>query len=813
MEVENMSKKFAIFSNTVEEYEPFIKTKTFYWPRSIAKKTPYQKANGFDIIQEEIGDTVYIVAGAKVKNKIKDPFLKEKITGFPMVTHKGTVKKVFNHSVLGYRYTHGRNPVKSLMLPFEFLKELMKLDLYLGKPFTQKNKKELRQAIELGEIIKNLLNNDDIQFNRAYFTDVNIFIKNDDEDSLFQLGDNFTDITYEEANVNERLTYREMPNKQSLLKIIQECNAAGLDGQTLINNLRTWRGKEFVKIEIDEEIFIEVEGKLQEGVSTRLILEEDNGDPLITDIKRKINSTSMMPIHKKGDLQMQLPKNQILYGPPGTGKTYSVVRKALEIVAPMLYEQLTSFEGVEPERSFRNEWMEGYKHYIENKQIQFCTFHQSFSYEDFVEGLRSDEEGKFVPTNGIFLDICEAATLSKDSTVSKYEFDPDEINFYKMSLGDSSTDIDIYEYCIENNVIALGYGDNVDYSSCLSRLEIDQLVVANYEEDGNNKFVGQAVNYFKNRLAIDDIVLVSDGNHYIKAVGRVTGEYKFDPNTDIRFNHFRSVEWLYSGDPIGVAQFLNNKVLSQQSIYSFKKSDLNMEFIQQLLSSKEDENAETRNYVLIMDEINRGNISRVFGELITLIEDDKRIGEENEVVVKLPYSRKSFGVPSNLYLIGTMNTADRSITLMDTALRRRFEFIEMLPDVNVLSEDVDGVNVRKLIQSMNERIEYLYDREHTIGHAYFLEAQLSEKKLIKIMKKKIIPLLQEYFYDDWEKIELVLGGAFTSGNNESDFFISKKKLKPSDIFKVTQSDQLEEQVYYSIVPDPNKTALINIYEA
>ncbi len=182
-------------------------------------------------------------------------------------------------------------------------------------------------------------------------------------------------------------------------------------------------------------------------------------------------------------------------------------------------------------------------------------------------------------------------------------------------------------------------------------------------------------------------------------------------------------------------------------------------------------NAEKDNnnkYVFIIDEINRGNISKIFGELITLIEESKRIGNEEELKVKLPYSKNKtneeeilFGVPNNVYIIGTMNTADRSIALMDTALRRRFEFVEMMPRPDLLDFDIQGINIKTMLETMNNRIEALYDREHTIGHAFFMslkeEGKNSIQELGKIFKNKIIPLLQEYFYDDYSKIQLVLG--------------------------------------------------------
>lgn len=168
-------------------------------------------------------------------------------------------------------------------------------------------------------------------------------------------------------------------------------------------------------------------------------------------------------------------------------------------------------------------------------------------------------------------------------------------------------------------------------------------------------------------------------------------------------------------------------------------------------------------YVLIIDEINRGNVSRIFGELITLLEPSKRAGAPEALEVVLPYSKERFSVPRNVHLLGTMNTADRSLAGLDVALRRRFVFEELMPQPELLegvsvSVGSISVSVGELLKVMNQRIEALLDREHTLGHAYFMPLRQSPtlSTLAHIFRQQVLPLLQEYFFDDWERIRWVL---------------------------------------------------------
>lgn len=217
----------------------------------------------------------------------------------------------------------------------------------------------------------------------------------------------------------------------------------------------------------------------------------------------------------------------------------------------------------------------------------------------------------------------------------------------------------------------------------------------------------------------------------------------------------------------------------------------------------------THRYVFIIDEINRGNISKIFGELITLIESTRRLGQLEATKAKLPYSQKLFGVPDNVYIIGTMNSADRSIALIDTALRRRFDFIECQPDLDVLAGiNVEGISIRDLLYKLNRRIEVLCDREHIIGHSYFLplKEHTTIEVLAEIFAHNIIPLLQEYFYEDYEKIRLVLGDA---NKNIDDQFIREKSSDYGDLFGGVDFD-FDEIVSYEINPAAFKS--VNAYK-
>nr|WP_276576031.1 AAA family ATPase [Oceanirhabdus seepicola] len=600
-----------------------------------------------------------------------------------------------------------------------------------------------------------------------------------------------------------------MLSRECLLKLKSYLNQehGNISWEKYLCNIRTWRGTEHVVVDLQDELFkpLNLDG-LKQGITTRQIIGDDNQVEDINEIQRVINEGKNNSFNKREDKKSMNnePKNTIFYGPPGTGKTYNIINKCLEII------DKDNFKDIINKEDKREEAVEVYKKLVEQNRIIFCTFHQSYGYEEFVQGLRINENGGFEVRDGILKKICDAASTNLTSRSSKYDFKEENIDFHKMSLGNTNQDTDIYDYCIQNNVVALGWGENIDYSDCNDKEEIRE----KYEENSKEpkSFTIEAVERFKHWVETDDIIIVSQGNLKAKAIARVIGEYFYDDSTAIEYNHFRKVEWLYKDVTIPVEQIMKNKQFSQQSIYMFAKEDLIIDNIRQLLS--EDVSEKDNNYVLVIDEINRGNISKIFGELITLIEEDKRIGSKNEIRVTLPYSENNekFGIPNNLYILGTMNTADRSIALMDTALRRRFHFIEMMPNYSLLPEDVEGIDVQEFLRTINNRIEFLYDRDHMIGHAYFIKDDLKLEDLVNIMKNKVIPLLQEYFYEDWEKIELILGG---TGKNEydRDYFLVKKVMNLNDIFKKSHGISNTKKYKYEGVDNPTVNAFINVYKA
>ena len=494
-------------------------------------------------------------------------------------------------------------------------------------------------------------------------------------------------------------------------------------------------------------------------------------------------------------MDKDFPLNQILYGPPGTGKTYSAIKKALEIIEGNASNDKSKF-----------------KSYVENEQIKFVTFHQSYGYEEFVEGIKpilnndeadNDKEIKYDIEDGIFKKLCKMAKSIEGKANKTLEFNKN-VNFWKMSLGNSQKPEEdfVFEYCIKNNVVLLGFGDYQDFSDCEN---IEKILEKMKKETVD--FPVTAINILKNKIKNGDIILVSLGNEKLRAVARVIGEYEFLDRDDLdSFVQARGVEWIFVPDePIYYEKILR-KQFTQMSIYNIK-NNLKIDEFKQIFT-KDSQKIE-KNYVLIIDEINRGNISKIFGELITLIEPPKRLGADDEIMVELPYSKEKFGVPSNLYIIGTMNTADRSIALMDTALRRRFEFVEMMPEYNNLKE-VAGIDIGQMLKTINERIEYLYDRDHTIGHAYFINVSDMET-LANVFKNKILPLLQEYFYDDWEKIRLVLGDSQKDENLQ--LVKIKRNMAVEKLFR-GKIDYIDDKILYEINSEAfnNPQNYIEIYK-
>jgi len=500
-----------------------------------------------------------------------------------------------------------------------------------------------------------------------------------------------------------------------------------------------------------------------------------------------VNGTSSADDSRAADGKIQKgfsPMNLILYGPPGTGKTFSTAAEAVRLCG-------------EPVPQDRAELMAAYQRLVAAGRIEFVTFHQSMAYEDFVEGRQpmtgADGEAeaesagfRLETVHGIFRRIAKRAETSRGRSSGDDMIKLEGRQVFKMSIGEANNpdDAHLFEEAIEGGYTLLGF-DDIDWSDekYASREAIFEACKDHRDGGGDIDARSGWVQMpfrFRNWVRQGDIVIVSKGNQQFRAIGEFVGDYEFKPRPEGGYAHRRAVRWLWvDRDGVAVSEIYNRGFM-QQSIYLLYDSELNIPALERYMNSqRSDGGDEPDQFVLIIDEINRANISKVFGELITLLEADKRLNQPNAVRVRLPYSGDEFGVPSNLHILGTMNTADRSIALLDTALRRRFTFREMMPDASILKDAGQkcGIDLPRLLATINERIEYLYDREHQIGHAYFTACS-SQADVDEVMRHKVIPLLAEYFFEDWAKIAAVLGDLEPGEGSITGGFLKRTVLNP-----------------------------------
>ena len=445
------------------------------------------------------------------------------------------------------------------------------------------------------------------------------------------------------------------------------------------------------------------------------------------------------------------PLNQILYGPPGTGKTYAARRRAVEII-----------DGSTPESD--GELTDRFRKLVDAGRIEFVTFHPSYAYEEFVEGLRFDPESKVpVPSPGIFKALAaRAVNPNQDVRAAS------PARVWKVSLGTASEGY-VFDRSMENGEIAVDFSlGDVDFTG-LGTDEIQAAFEARGRGGEGNTI--RVFDYLVNVMEEGDYVVVLKDQKTIRAIGIVTdGGYRYKAGAYDAYVHTRPVRWLDQRDH-RFYEVNGSKNIGMPTLYQLPHVQFD-EFTALLPArSVAAEAPETDpRYVLVIDEINRGDLARVFGELITLLEPDKRRGAVNELTVRLPYSQETFRVPANLHVVGTMNTADRSIALFDVALRRRFEFEEVMPDREVIEADFaarqedDGFELTEeesyqialAFERLNARVAALLDRDHQIGHSYFLGLS-SPDDVKRAWYRRVLPLLAEYFYNDRERLTQALG--------------------------------------------------------
>lgn len=419
--------------------------------------------------------------------------------------------------------------------------------------------------------------------------------------------------------------------------------------------------------------------------------------------------------------KINYPLNTIFYGPPGTGKTYNTILRAAEIIEN---RKIDSYE--EAKRIFKDNL---------HNQIEFITFHQNYSYEDFIQGLRPDIENSkqltFEKKDGIFVKIATDALfeyfkITKKSKEYKQQNNKDEnevyLDFIEHLKNLPSKDFKSSTGSVIN-ITSFSKNDNIEFKHANSSRTY--LVSAN-----------RLIKLFKIYPDINKINNVH--KDIVEAIGGC--------NSTVYWVALREFIEFYNNYQVSTET--ENEEVFEEITYESKRKLLTTTNLDDL---KVNDAENVKNYVIIIDEINRANISRVFGELITLIESDKRSHGNIPMEAKLP-SGDSFVVPSNLYIIGTMNTADKSIALLDIALRRRFEFEPMYPKYKIEGKEIHHVEI---LQKINEQIIQTKGHDFQIGHSYFME----ENDLAKIMNYKVIPLLLEYYMNDKDEVKLILQSA------------------------------------------------------
>ena len=440
-------------------------------------------------------------------------------------------------------------------------------------------------------------------------------------------------------------------------------------------------------------------------------------------------------------------KNIVLYGAPGTGKTYDVPELAVRLCDP-------AFMAAEPSRE---EIVSRYNQLKTEKRIAFTTFHQSLDYEDWIEGLRPDvnknSQVTYKIVSGIFKKLCEEAErpVDKDKQVDI------SVNavIWKVSL-QGARDNDVRRECMENNHIRIGWDG---YGPVIS----DETDWSIYKGAGR-----QILDAYINKMKIGDIVMSCYSSQTIDAIGVVVGDYEFDDSLP-NYKRVRRVNWLVKNINENIVEMNDGKAMVQSSVY--RLNSITLDNVKSILekydtSSKMEENDKA--YVMVIDELNRGNVSKVFGELITLLEADKRKGRINAESVVLPYSKKGFHIPNNVYLIATMNTADRSLGSLDYAIRRRFAFIAEKPfglEVEGFNEELFELVSSLFVKNFDEYKESGWDltmkfepadtlseeykpEDVWIGHSYFLmQDEEGNDNTTDRLLYEIIPLLEEYVRD------------------------------------------------------------------